>query len=250
MAEPISATVIAVLKTVGKTIAKEAAKISASAVQAGTAGKVATGIDKLAKGLTEIQKLNVLRAKVDPKMVKVVADSLGISTKELKAITDKLRLTEARKKVVTGRNYIRNVNKLVNSPYSSIQQYIKDELRQKTKKGVEKQGEKARDEIRKQAVVNALKLLEGKLQKIDPTFNLSDVVWDSIEVIDIEDIYTALTYVEMDLYGDSGQQESEHIFLDAEHKGYQQGLVQSDFQMMLEDMILQGYHSKMIDAIY
>ena len=110
------------LKRILKDIVKEAAK------QAMNKG-ASYGLSEIIKGnVTELDAINVLRAKQDRRMVTSVAKSLGITNKELHNITNNIRSTKARRTAVTGRNYIKNVNKYSNVMHTSISEYKQTEL--------------------------------------------------------------------------------------------------------------------------
>lgn len=246
MANPALLLIKPLLKSIGKEAVKVLGKTAASST-------ASAGVKAAAQGaLSAVDAVNIARAAVDKKMAGAIAKSLGMTTKELNAITKGLNMTDARKAAVKGRNYVRNLNRFLESPEKSIKAYAKNQLRQKANKTAKDLTDEMKEGAKKRAVINGLKMLDGKLKNIHPTVHLSDRVWANTDNIDIEDVYAALAYVEMDLYdGTSGQtQKGEIIFTDSEHKGYKGAMELDEFMAMMEDMLLQDFHSTTIDGIY
>lgn len=233
MANPVVLLIKPLVKAIGKELLK-------------------AGIKELA--ITNLDAVNILRTTVDKKLAPTVAKSLGLSTKQLKSITDGLNLTEARKKAVTGKNFIKNVNRFTENPQKSIKQYVKNELKRGISKGLQQEQDNVEKTANEKIVYNALKLLEGKLQEIDRVgsgLKLSQKIWDNIEYIDVDDIFQVMEYLEVDMFYQSQNSDPDNpIYLDSDHHGYRQGMEAHDFVDMIEDMLLQGHHSTPVDGIY
>lgn len=247
MANPALLAIKPLLKAIGK----EAVKlIGKKAAKAG----VSAGVKAAAKGsLSALDVVNIARAAVDKKMVASVAKSLGMSSAELRKITSALRMTDARRKAVQGKNFLKNVNRFVKDPQKSIKQYVKNELKRKTTKTVQDALKETADnkESAETAVKrNALMILEGKLKKINPALSVPKSVWQSIEELDIDDIFEVMEYLEADFYYTANNSDPDNpIYLDSTHKGFKQGLEEQDFIAMIEGMLLNGFHSSPIDGI-
>lgn len=229
MANPIILSVKPLLKT----ITKEALKVLGKEVI-----------------FSELDAINMIRSAVDKTIANSVAKSLGITKNQLENITKGVNITETRKNAVTGKNFLYNVNRFVKDPYKTSTEYIKRELKREITKGISEFTEEPEQEKQLTPSYHALKLLEGKLQKINSKIQLSDKIWDNYMSVEIEDVYQALAYVEMDLYGDSSQNSGSTIFLDSTHKGYKKGMDENYFMEMIENMLLQGYHIEPINGIY
>lgn len=247
MANPVFMLVKPLIKAIGK----EAAKlIGKEAAKAGTSA----GLKAAAKGtLKAVDAINVARAAVDKKMAATIAKSLGMTTKELNALTKALKMTDARKQAVTGKNYLKNINKYLDSPQKTIKQYVKNELKKNLKPTKDlPTGDKKdiKEDAEKVAKRNALTILDGKLKKINPNLSLPKSVWEAVDTLDIDDIFEVMEYLEVDFYYTANNSEPDNpIYLDATHKGYSQGMEEPDFINMVESMLLNGFHSTPIDGI-
>lgn len=245
MANPALLLVKPLLKAIGK----EAVKIIGK--QAAKAG-VSAGLTAASKGaLTALDAVNIARSAIDKTILPSVAKSLGMTTKELKQITQAIKMTDARKKAVQGKNFIRNVNRFVETPQTSIKQYLKRELKKQVRKGVQDQiKETTQDKTKNFASRNALKLLEGKLKAVNPTLKIPATVWAQVDELDVDTIFEVMEYLEIDFYYTANNSEPDNpIYLDKEHKGFRQGMEEADFVDMIESMLLNGFHSTPIDGI-
>lgn len=212
-------------------------------------GKQLTKLGITAK-VGEIEAINILRTTVDKNMITTVAKKLGLSSKQLREITKGINLTEARKKAVKGKEYIKNLNRFLDKPEKTIKDYVNKQLKKSIKDGLKDKAQEKAKQSDNVIVYNALKLLQGKLKKVDVRLDLSQNIWDNIDKIDIEDVFTAMEYLETDFYYTSNFESDNPVFLDIEHKGYKQGMEQIEFIEMIESMILNGHHSIKIDGIY
>lgn len=245
MANPAVLLIKPLLKSIGKAATTALGKTAASTTASAGAKAAAQG------ALKAVDAVNIARAAVDKRLAPAIAKSLGMTTKELKAITDALNMTDARKTAVKGKNYIKNLNRFLESPQKSIKSYVQKELRKTAKKTAKDLTDEMKEGGKKRAVIAGLKMLDGKLKAIHPSLGLSERVWANTDNIDIEDVYQALTYVEMDLYdGSSGQNtKGDVIVTDNEHKGYSQAMEVPEFMAMMENMLIQDFHSTPIDGI-
>lgn len=247
MANPV----ILAIKPLVKAIGKEALKLIAKqAAKAGTSAAVTTAAKG---GISSLDALHIMRAAVDKRILPTVAKSLGMSTKELQAITKGINITDARRKAVQGKNFIKNVNRFVETPQKTVKQYLKNELRNKVTKSTQdalkkaNEGKENSEEIAKR---NALSMLEGKLKAINPKLKLPKSVWRSVDDIDIDTVFEVMEYLEVDFYYTANNSEPDNpIYLDETHKGYKRGLEQKDFVSMIESMLLNGHYSTPIDGI-
>lgn len=247
MANPALLAIKPLLKAIGKQAAKVIGKETAKA-------GVSAGVTVAAKGsLSALDAVNIARAAVDPKIAPAVAKSLGMTTKELKKITAGIKMTDARRKAVQGKNFIKNVNRFVDNPQKSIKQYTKTELKRKITKSTQdalKKGQEGKENAEKIAKRNALLLLEGKLKKINPTLGVPKSVWAELDNLDIETIFEVMEYLEVDFYYTANNSEPDNpIYLDKDHKGYAQGMQETDFVAMIESMLLEGFYSTPVDGI-
>ena len=73
--------------------------------------------------LSNLDILNITRAKYDKKIKNLVARSIGISTKELGIITEIINHTPARKKAISGRNFLNEVSRHTGINFQNINNY-------------------------------------------------------------------------------------------------------------------------------
>ena len=121
MALLLTKPILGAIKKIGATLAKKSGK-NATAFNKNL--KLAQkGADKLAS-LDNFELANILRAKYDPKLRGLIAKTLNISTPQLKAITEFITDTKARKSAITGKNFIPLIKKYApNFEGSSIKNY-------------------------------------------------------------------------------------------------------------------------------
>lgn len=252
---------VLLIKPLIKAIGKAAVKAAGTATAKGATAKVATtaaktGLGALAKGsISATDAINIARAAVDKKIAPSVAKSLGMTTKELKAVTDKLSMTQARKEAVKGKNYLKNINRFLEKPESSIKSYVKRELRKGVKKQLKPLTDKAQsklDEAAEKLLETpkqiALRKLEGHLRRGDEKFTFSKQVWDNIDDIDIDVILEILEEIDQDLYYNQNTA-WEITMANEQNKGYKMGILWSDYISDIQNRLLADVVGTPIDGI-
>lgn len=245
MANPAVLLIKPLIKSITKAAVKMAGKTTAKAATAKVAGTAAkTGVSAIAKGsFSATDAVNIARAAVDKKIAPSVAKSLNMTTKELNQITKQIRMTEARKEAVRGRNYVRNLNRFLEKPEKSVQSYVKNQLRKGIKKQLKPLTDKAQsklddavEELLETPKMVALKRLEGRLKQAEPTYEFPATLWDNIDDVDIDVLLEILEEIEADLYYTS--RHGEVAMVNEEHKGYKQGILWQDYVGDIERRLL------------
>lgn len=232
MASPI----LILIKPLMKSITKAAIKTLGKA----TVKSTLKGLNSLAKGsFSPIDAINIARSTIDKKNVSSIAKSLGLTTNELNQITSELNMTDIRKKAVTGKNYIHNLNRFLEKPQSSVKSYINNNLKKSLNSVTNQVQTHINDEFDKlleTPKLIALRMLEGKLKQAEPLFSFSKKIWDNINNIDEDIILEILEEIESDLYYNTINDEV--IMTNEEHKGYQQGILFKDYTKDIEYRLL------------
>jgi hypothetical protein len=206
--------------------------------------------------ITNLDAVNLVRAKFDKTIHKAVADSLGISTKRLREITSFIPNTTTRKQAVTGANYIKNVNRFIKDPVKSIKSYTQNYLKSQIKHGIKDllSNENEDIETENSATYRALLILQGKLNDVGDGLILSQNIWNNVENIDVEDIWEIIDGLAMDgYYNQENNHEKVLAFkgiggvTDENDKGYGKALLVNEYMARLENMLIHGYHSQPSD---
>lgn len=233
----------------------EALKKAAVKKAAGTAGAKAAGLGvrELTK-LSNLDILNLVRAKAVKGAKTEVAKSLGISVKELNATIASIRMTEARKTAVKGANYIRNANRFLKDPVKTItgqgKRIISQERRNLINDLLDQTGdERTESERELDEKRELLKVLQDKLydkasgQGGDKEkFTLSQEVWDNLGSIDKDHIIEIDQTLEEDMYynyeGDDTVVWSTSS--GGPGGGYKLGLEVEEYMAYVETLLLSG----------
>lgn len=235
------------VKPIVSALKKAAVKKAAASGGAKAAG---LGVKEITK-LSNLDVLNLVRAKAVKGTKAEVAKSLGISVKDLNATLADIKLTEVRRKAVKGANYVRNANRFVKDPVKTIKgqgsRIISNEVRRRAGQAINKADEKIRDakeQIEHDQKVTALENLQSylkdKLQSED--FAFSPALWaivDQIELAHIMDIHANLM---MDEYYEYKGDDTVVISIEngGEGGGYKMGVEVAAYIAHVETLLATG----------
>lgn len=200
MAAPLAAGAKLLIKPVLNQLKKEALK---RAAQSGGAKAVGLGVRDIQK-LTNLDILNLVRAKVVKGTKAEVAKSLGISVKELNATIADITLTETRKNAVKGMNYIKNANRFLKNPATTLKgqgkRVFTSQLNESLRDAIEKKNEVVddKDEGKYQRIL--LDMLQAELLDQAPVLRLPDTLWDEAANLQIEYIEEVRKQIEIDQF--------------------------------------------------
>lgn len=193
MAAPLAAGAKLLVKPIVSALKKAAVKKAAATGGAKAAG---LGVKEITK-LSNLDVLNLVRAKAVKGTKAEVAKSLGISVKDLNATLADIKLTETRRKAVKGANYIRNANRFVKDPVKTLKgqgsRIISNEVRRRTGQAIDNASEKIRDakeqkeyEQKVLALENLENYMKDKLQA--DFFKFSPALWAVVSEINLDHI--------------------------------------------------------------
>ena len=179
------------------------------------------------KGLTNEQILELLRLKKTGVGKKEVAKKFGVNIKEINSLLKEIKNTKKRVEAVTGRNFLKNLNKVTGESYKNIKEY-----KNKTKiKNVKDRG----DEIK----LTTLKILDKKMQQHD--ISLKNEEYLNIDDIPLSNIIRTLEYFDKDFYYKTQSGTSRSVYVDIDNKGYKRGMYEEDFYTLITDILYKGY---------
>lgn len=199
MAAPLAAGAKLLIKPVVNALKKAAVE---RAAQAGTAKAIGLTVRDINK-LSNLDILNLVRAKAVKGTKTEVAKSLGISVKELNATIADLTLTETRKNAVKGANYIKNANRFLKNPAGTIKgqgkRVLTTQLNESLRNALDK-GKEVIDDEKGKAQRIKLDMLQAELLDQAPVLRLPDELWDEAENLKIEYIEDVRKQVELDQF--------------------------------------------------
>lgn len=258
MAAPLAAAAKLLIKPIINELKKAAVKKVATTGAAKAAG---LGVREITK-LTNLDILNLVRAKVVKGTKAEVAKSLGITVKELNATIADITLTETRKNAVKGANYIKNANRFLKDPIKSlagqgkrkIAQGIQKETRERIKNaGKNKVKQAARDQveetIKDEAEISIeeelLNMLKDELNAMKP--GLADMLdkafSENPEGLSTEALFDAIEKVQRDKYYEyKGKETVVYSAPEGRGGGYKMGYkVEEEFVVELNQILSQGF---------
>lgn len=216
----MASSVLLVLKRLAKPLLKKVIEFVGS--------NTSKNLQKIIKkGLTNEQILELLRLKKTGVGKKEVAKKFGINVKEINSLLKEIKNTKKRVEAVTGRNFLKNLNKVTGEKYKNIKEY-----KNKTKiKNVKDRG----DEIK----LTTLKILDKKMQQYD--ISLKNEEYLNIDDIPLTNIIRTLEYFDKDFYYKTQSGTSRAVYVDIDNKGYKRGLYEEDFYTLITDILYKGY---------
>lgn len=214
MAAPLAAAAKLLIKPIVAELKKEAIRRAAQSGAAKAAGLSIRDIEKL----SNLDVLNLVRAKAVKGIKKDVAQSLGVSVKDLNATLKDITLTEQRKQAVKGLNYVKNANRFINNPVKTIKgqgkRIISEQIRKDARDTIKEQNPKPKvdkPEVKqddKPEVKRDKTPQEEALDELQKTLDqygynnlkLPDYLWDIADELETRWIYAALDSIEDDRY--------------------------------------------------
>lgn len=199
MAAPLAAAAKLLVKPVLNQLKKAAI---AKAAESGAAKAAGLSVREISK-LTNLDVLNLVRAKAVKGTKAEVAKSLGISVKQLNATIADITLTETRKNAVKGSNYIKNANRFLKNPTKTIkgqgQRVLTSKLNESLREAMNK-GKEVVDEDKGKYQRVLLDMLQAELLDQAPVLRLPDYLWDEAEDLRVEYIEDVRKQVELDQF--------------------------------------------------
>jgi len=215
-----------------------------------TATKAQTGLSmKQISQLSNLDIVNLVRAKAIKTSKKHVANSLGITQSQLNFVIDVIKMTPARKKAVTGANYVKNVNRFLTDPVKTVKQYTKQLVERQIRKSFGGLDDVVPGEY--EDVLLALKYLQGALFEKDKSLKLPDELYDNLGELDEDMIHFMTESLATDMYYQE-QGHDEVLVTDVEgkdingnpyYKGYMRGIFVKEYMEHLVSLISKGHVS-------
>lgn len=247
MAAPLLASAKLLIKPILNKLKKDAIKKAAE-----TGALKATGLtlEKIEK-LSNIDVLNLVRAKAVKGTKTQVANSLGISVKDLNETLKSITLTETRKKAVKGKNYIANANRFLNNPVKTIGTKYKSKIISDTSEKASKYIDDKTDKKEKIANEIELELLQRDLFSHSTRLKLSSKVFLNSENINIDTIMYLREKVQADQYYEAHGIDFfiETLEFGGKGGGYQMAKLTDEYMNNIERLLLNGYTITKINGI-
>lgn len=247
MAAPLAAGAKLLIKPIVSALKKAAIKKAAATGGAKAAG---LGVREITK-LSNLDVLNLVRAKAVKGTKAEVAKSLGISVKDLNATLADIKLTEARRKAVKGANYIKNANRFVKDPVKTLKgqgsRIVSNEVRRRSGQALDKAGEKIRDGSEQRETnqkVVALETLESYLSdKLQVEgFKFSPVLWAMVSELELEHIQEVHDSLMQDEYYEYKGDDTVVVSVEngGQGGGYKLGIEVAEYISYVETLLATG----------
>lgn len=235
------------VKPIVSALKKAAIKKAAATGGAKAAG---LGVKEITK-LSNLDVLNLVRAKAVKGTKAEVAKSLGISVKDLNATLADIKLTETRRKAVKGANYIKNANRFVKDPVKTLKgqgsRIISNEVRRRSGQAIEKAESKIRDakeQREHEQKVYALETLEGYIkEKLDnDKFKFSPALWAAVDQLSVDHINAIKESLSKDEYYEYKGDDTVVVSTEngGEGGGYKMGIEVVEWIAYVETLLIAG----------